>query len=280
MKSFCLTCWLPLFLFVVAGTTQAQLVNGNFETGDLTGWILFNTVGSNTPYGVERGGTALVQAVQFDTAGNGAPSYGAEFEVGETAGVVGGGGLGQGAGIYQYVSLDAGQLLVSVDIAATSPGDNADAGTFELLLDGNPVARAALGGISISQILRSTLSYSGTVTAGSHQIAIDMRRGYGMGYGNTPCQFLDSIVLTGTAVPEPAATFFISLGLAAFVVGIRRRPSYRYFQQFLVPVSRPGNIAAFSRKPLESGMPRAVCRVADYGTGCCRKSGELDMLRP
>ncbi len=223
MKSFCLTYGLPLFLFVVAGTTQAQLVNGNFETGDLTGWTLFNTVGSNTPHGVERGGTAVAQAVQFDTAGTGVPSYGAEFEVGETAGVVGGGGLGQGAGIYQYVSLDAGQLDISVDIAATSPGDNADAGTFELLLDGSPVARDALGGISVSQILRSTLSYSGTVAAGTHQIAIDMRRGYGMGYGNTPCQFLDNIVLTGTAVPEPAATLFLSLIPAVLAVGIQRR---------------------------------------------------------
>jgi hypothetical protein len=223
MKISSLKCLLPMFLFAVAGTTQAQLVNGNFETGDLTGWTLFNTAGSNTPYGVAQGGTAVAQVVQFDTAGTGVPSYGAEFEVGETAGVVGGGGLGQGAGIYQYVPLDAGQLNISVDIAATSPGNNADAGTFELLLDGNLVASDALNGISVSQTLRSTLSYSGTVAAGTHQIAIDMRRGYGMGYGNTPYQFLDNVVLTGMAVPEPAKTLFLSLGLAAFALGIRRR---------------------------------------------------------
>ena len=189
MKTSSLKYLLSLFLFAVAGTTQAQLVNGNFETGDLTGWTLFNTVGLNTSHGVERGGTALAQAVPFDTAGTGVPSYGAEFEVGETAGIVGGGGLGQGAGIYQYVPLDAGQLNISVNIAATSPGNNADAGTFELLLDGNLVARDAFGSLDVWQILRSTLSYSGTVAAGTHQIAIDMRRGYGRGMATLPISF-------------------------------------------------------------------------------------------
>ncbi len=223
MKTFTSKYLLPILLLAMAVTSRAQLVNGNFETGDLTGWTLFNTVGSNTPYGVGQGGTAVAQTVQFDTAGTGAPSYSAEFEVGETAGIVGGGGLGQGAGIYQYVSLDAGQLNISVDVAATSPGNNADAGTFELLLDGNLVANDAFGGISVSQILRSTLSYSGTVAAGTHQIAIDMRRGYGIGSGNTPYQFLDNVVLTGTAVPEPGATLFMPLGLAMLAVGIRRQ---------------------------------------------------------
>ena len=70
MKTSSLKYLLPLFLFAVAETTPAQLINGNFETGDLTGWTLFNTVGSNTPYGVERGGTALAQAVSVRYGGN------------------------------------------------------------------------------------------------------------------------------------------------------------------------------------------------------------------
>ena len=255
MKTSSLKYLLPLFLFAVAETTPAQLINGNFETGDLAGWALFNTVGSNTPYGVERGGTALAQAVSFDTTGTGAPSYGAEFEVGETAGVVGGGGLGQGAGIYQYVPLNAGQLNISVNIAATSPGNNADAGTFELLLDGDLVARDAFGGISVSQILRSTLSYSGTVAAGTHQIAIDMRRGYGMGYGNTPYQFLDNVVLTGTSVPEPAETLFLCLGLATLAIGIRPRPA----NEWSSATPRTSFPTTILRIPV-SGHPAATAR--------------------
>ena len=254
MKTSSLKYLLPLFLFlfVVADTTPAQLINGNFETGDLAGWTLFNTVGSNTSYGVERGGTALAQAVSFDTAGNGVPSYGAEFEVGETAGVVGGGGLGQGAGIYQHVPLEAGQLNISVSIAATSPGNNADAGTFELLLDGNLVARDAFGNIDVSQILRSTLSYSGPVAAGMHQIAIDMRRGYGMGYGNTPCQFLDNVVLTGTSVPEPAETRLLSQGLATLAIGIRLRPANGWSSA----TSRTGFPTSIRRLPVSVTLQR------------------------
>src|SRR5262249_55483635 len=83
-----------------------QLVNGGFETGDLTGWTLFNTA---------LGGTALADVVSFDTAHTGAPSQSARFEVGETSGGIGGGGLGQGAGIFQDVSLLAGQLNIALN---------------------------------------------------------------------------------------------------------------------------------------------------------------------
>ncbi len=218
----CLAC--TVFL-TVAGSTQAQLINGDFETGDFTGWTYFNTVGGNTPFGIASGTTLAFQVVPFDTAGTGTPSDSAEFEVGEASGIIGGGGLGQGAGIFQDVSLGAGQLNISLAIAATSSGNNADGGTFELLLDGSLVASHAFGGIGFGQTLRSTLSYSRTIAAGTHEIAIDMRRGYGAGTGNTPYQFLDNITIGGTAVPEPTAALLTSLGLAALGVGIRRSRS-------------------------------------------------------
>jgi hypothetical protein len=100
-------------------------------------------------------------------AGTGTSSLCAKFQVGETSGIIGGGGLGQGAGIEQTVSLGAGQLTIGLDIAATSPGNNADAGTFQLLLDGTVVASYAFGAIGVSQIDRSTLSYSGEVADGN-----------------------------------------------------------------------------------------------------------------
>ena len=218
MNTSCLKCSIFVLLLAVPGTTQAQLINGNFETGDFTGWTEFNTVGGSTPYGQEAGGTSAYQVVSFDTAGTGTPSDSAEFEVGEVSGVVGGGGLGQGAGIYQYVPLNAGQLNISLDIAATSPGNNADAGTFELLLDGVVVASNPLGGIGFNQTIRSTLGYSGVITAGPHQIAIDMRRGYGTEGGDTPYEYLDNIVLSGTAVPEPCTISLLGFGAAAMML--------------------------------------------------------------
>ena len=39
----------------------------------------------------------------------------------------------------------------------------------------------------------------------------------------TPYPYLDNIVLTGAAVPEPAATLLMSFGLAPLAIGIRRR---------------------------------------------------------
>src|SRR5206468_3116594 len=107
-----------------------------------------------------------------------------------------------------------------------SSGNNADGGTFELLLDDAVVNSHAFGGISVNQTLRSTLSYSGTVAAGSHKIAIDMRRGYGIGDGNTPYQYLDNVTLSGSAVPEPATTL---LALAAIgVLGTGRTHRRRF----------------------------------------------------
>jgi len=212
MKISPLVLLLPSWFFAMAGTTQAQLINGNFDTGDFTGWTEFNTIGGSTPYGQEAGGTSAYQVVLFDTAGTGTPSYSAEFEAGEVSGVVGGGGLGEGAGIYQYVPLVSGQLNIALDIAATSPGNNADAGTFELLLDGNVVASNPLGVIGYNQTIRSTLSYSGMTTAGTHQIAIDMRRGYGTEGSDTPYEYLDNIGLSVTPVPEPNAMLLFALG--------------------------------------------------------------------
>jgi hypothetical protein len=134
--------------------------------------------------------------------------------------------LGQGAGITQNVVLGAGQLNIFLNIAALSPGNNADAGTFELLLDGDVVASDALGGIGFNQTIRSTLSYSGSVGAGSHAIAIDIRRGYGCEYPDSPFEFLSNITLGGTAVPEPG-TYGVLTALGGLLYGIkltRRNP--------------------------------------------------------
>jgi hypothetical protein len=198
---------------VATGAAQAQLINGNFATGDFTGWTLINT---------SNGGSALTQVTLFDTAGTGVPTYSAEFEAGEVSGGEGGGGLGQGAGISQDVLLGAGQLGISLDIAATTPGNNADAGTFELFLDGKVVASHAFGGISVGQTLRSTLDYTGTITAGTHDIAIEILRGYGAEYPDTPFEYLANAELSGSAVPEPSAAALAAFGLTALAISIRR----------------------------------------------------------
>ncbi len=215
MKPAYLKSLIPALLLVVPGVTQAQLINGDFETGDFTGWTLFND---------PNGGVGGAQVTLFDTAGTGVPSHSAQFEVGETSGGIGGGGLGRGGGILQDVVLNAGQLTIVLKIAVQSTaGNNADAGTFELLLDGTVVNSHGFGFINPFQTERSSLGFIGTVTAGTHEIAVDMRRGYGIGAGDTPYQYLDNIELRGSAVPEPSTALLLSFGLAALALGIRYR---------------------------------------------------------
>lgn len=194
---------------LIAFSGNAQLINGDFATGDFTGWTQFNT---------PNGGSSLTQVVPFDITGTGVPVNCAEFEVGETTGGVGGGGLGRGAGIYQNVTLGAGQLNISLDIAATSDGNNADAGTFELLLNGNSVASDAMGGISYNQTIRSTLNYDGSISAGTYQIGIEMLRGYGTEYPNTPYQYLSNIELSVAPVPEPSGVAICGAAFLALLL--------------------------------------------------------------
>jgi len=182
-------------LFIASFASEAQLINGTFESGDLTGWTVFN----------DTNGTAGgAKVVLFDTAGTGTPSLSAQFEVGSTIGYVYG-SLGHGGGISQFAHLKAGQLNISVDIAAYNPipNLNADAGNFVLIVDGTNVLTNGFGSIGGYQTNRSTLNYGKTVAAGAHEIAIDMWRNYTMGTGNgaSPFQYLDNIVLTGSAVP-------------------------------------------------------------------------------
>jgi hypothetical protein len=201
---------MPLFhliggtIFLTALAANGQLINGTFATGDFTGWTYFNTVGSQTPYGLEEGGTSVFQVAPFDIAGTGSAVNCAEFEVGEASGIIGGGGLGQGAGIYQNVALGAGTLNLSLNIAALSLSDNGDAGTFELLLNGNVVDSDAMGGISANQVYRSTLDYSTGITAGTYEVGIDIRRGGGSAHGDTPFEYLSNVQLSVTPVPEPS----------------------------------------------------------------------------
>ena len=90
---------------LAASIASAQLVNGDFATGDLTGWCISNTVGPMTYYGVEQGGPAVAEVTLFDTKGTGTPINSAKFEVGQTAGQIGYGGPPAGIVFYQYVPL-------------------------------------------------------------------------------------------------------------------------------------------------------------------------------
>lgn len=192
------------------------LTNGDFETGDFTGWTTFTTAS-----GTIGGAFGLPDVVSFDTDGDSISSLSARFQVGRTSGS----GSLEGGGIFQNITAGAGPLTISADIAAqlTTVFNNGAAGFFELLLDSVVVDSFDFGGIAGLAIERASLSSTNVVTAGSHEVRMRMTRGFAIGIflGDTPFQFIDNV--TATPVPEPATLLLFGTGLVGVGIGTRRR---------------------------------------------------------
>src|SRR5215469_6911480 len=114
------------FALLCASLTTASagpiLVNGDFQTGDLTGWTTFTTSNGTN-------GAGLPNVVSFDTTGSGA-SLAAHFNVG----AVNVDGTEQGGGLDQSFNIaTAGTYPFFLDIASQDDSDgqiNSNAGTF------------------------------------------------------------------------------------------------------------------------------------------------------
>jgi hypothetical protein len=180
-----------IYLLTVAAAS-AQLTNGNFETGDFTGWTVFNTA---------LGTSAITPRITLFGS-----SQAAEFQVG-TTGDVGDGRDDQGFGMSQFVTLSEEEINISVNIAAEVCSANADAGTFDLILDGRLVDTYSFGQV-YGGTVSSTLDYSGSVSAGTHEIEIEALRSYAAD-DCTPLQYISSVSLS--QVPEPSALAFAGL---------------------------------------------------------------------
>jgi hypothetical protein len=132
---------------MVAGLTSAasaQFVNGDFETGDFTGWTIALTPNGNASY----------QAVeQYDIDGPGplGTNFAARFSVGRLVSAAGG---IEGIQMTQPLTLTGGTTYtIDVDIAAintNTTGSNSQGGIFDLIVDGVSIANFAVGSLGVT----------------------------------------------------------------------------------------------------------------------------------
>jgi len=206
------------------------ITNGDFQTGDFTGWTFFTT--ANGSLGLSGSGSPSVSS--FDVTGSGA-SLAAQFQVGQ---VVFSLGAEAGGGISQNVTTTAGIASFSANIAAfcgqvcANLGGNDEGGIFSFLLDGVTKDSVSIGAITGLQTIRSTLAFTGPVSAGTHEVSILMTRAFLNGSGTTfltPNQFVDDITFDVAAVtPLPAALPLFATGLGALgLLGWRRKRKAR-----------------------------------------------------
>jgi hypothetical protein len=173
-------------LLVVAVAAAQPVVNGDFETGDLTGWTTFTTFNGTI-------GTPAV--VSFDTTGTGA-SNAARFQVGTVVSLF----VSAGGGIFQNVSTASGVFDLSADIAAHNQSllDHLDCGLFELLVDGAVVASHDFLDCAAMVTERATLSAAGLpLAAGPHEVRIRMTRPAGVDPAISSLQYVDNVELVG-----------------------------------------------------------------------------------
>ncbi|WP_282610416.1 PEP-CTERM sorting domain-containing protein [Pelagibius sp. Alg239-R121] len=196
-----------------ASTASANLItNGDFETGDLSGWTVFTTA---------DGTNGIPPAVtSFDTTGGGA-SRAARFRVGRDTETI---GTPEGGGIFQNINvLAAGILNIGLDIASDNDSVffNADGGLFALLFDNVVVDSFGFGEIDDNSTERAALAAAVNATAGLHEIRIVMTRGFGQS-SSTPDQYIDNVVATtASQISEPGTLAILGLGLTG--LGFMRR---------------------------------------------------------
>lgn len=202
-----------------SGAAQAATIvqNGDFATGDFTGWTLFTTANGTL------GQSPDPQVSAFDVTGTG-PQNAAEFNVGQVVFKLF--GTAEGGGISQVITTSAGTLDFTADVAAFLGGSrNNQLGIFSVLLDGVALDTVDLGAIEQPGTLRGSLSFSQTVSAGSHNLAIQVARPFTSTIGVTPQQYVTNITatMTGAAVPEPSTWMLMLAGFGGAGGLLRRK---------------------------------------------------------
>jgi len=132
------TSFAGIVLGACLGSAQAQVVNGDFETGDLPPWVTYVT--PNGSFGQSFPSVSI-----FDVRGDGVSSSAFSLSVGYETAQCSAPGFTcpwptEGGGIRQTMVALGGRTVLHADVAVAnstaSGGFNGDGGTFSLFLDG------------------------------------------------------------------------------------------------------------------------------------------------
>ncbi len=190
------------------GSARADFINGNFGTGDLTGWTVFTTPDGTNGVDPVTGGP-LPDVVSFDTTGSGATNS-AHFNVGSDNFTEAGGGLSQ------TLNLGAGTYTVTGAFASENDPDgqnNTNAGKFSVLVDGVVQQSFDLGAFANPHdVLRGTWDVSLDLGAGSHTFSFEITRHFLSVGSETPQQYLTNLQLS-SSVPEPTSMLLLGVGV-------------------------------------------------------------------
>jgi hypothetical protein len=214
VAEFCLVTTLALGNALAANAFT--IVNGDFSTGDFSGWTIYTTAnGTNGP------GFPVVSS--FDVSGAGAQNA-AQFKVGEVSFL----GGEEGGGLTQSVDVStSGLQTFTADVASEGQPNigNSDAGVFSLLVNGTSIASWDSGGVfddTNRDVLSGTYDFT---TPGEYDLSVLVTRS-SLQDGGTPYQYVTDISLTGGDVtPEPSPLVALAAGFTILtgIVMVRRR---------------------------------------------------------
>lgn len=209
----------------VALSTAARAVpivtNGDFATGDFTGWTLTPTSGNGT-----LGFAPLPRVDALGANNNPLSGFAAEFNAGQSTTPT---SNYEGGTLSQVIALPAGDIHFTAEIGAFNPANatNSYGGKFEVLVNG--VVKVSFEFPPLGSLASNThvLSFDDFVSAGNYTLAIrittpnlSINSSTDLDLPASARQFLTNVAIT---VPEPGSIVLLLAGLGGLLLlGARR----------------------------------------------------------